>query len=61
MLKLIDAEKAKLFGLPANDISDESKYPLADIQNAIEAGAFKRIITTTKAQFVHNGLDNKEK
>mgnify|MGYP001569360757 CR=1 FL=1 len=41
MLKLIDAEKAKLFGLPPNDIADESKYPRADIENAIAAGAFK--------------------
>ncbi len=64
MLKLIDAEKAKLFGLPASDIDDESKYPKADIENAIAAGAFvfKSSGTTTKAktQVAKYDLSDKE-
>ena len=48
MLKLIDGNKARLFGLPAEDITDESLYTKNQIDKAIEAGAFKRAADAPK-------------
>jgi hypothetical protein len=48
MLKLIDANKAAVYGLPAQDIADEKQYSEITIQNAIEAGAFKRTADAPK-------------